>query len=155
MSTDYTDLIAQLRNARIQAQSMLDAADAIEALQAECDQLTETQRKFGVMMHEVMEERDQARDQLHTCHPDCSQAGCVNRRLREELAAAQEDAARYRWIRGNVKEELVRPEYINSELPDLRTQWAFPFLYCSGPVGGYQSLDAAIDAAMTQEKRDE
>jgi hypothetical protein len=35
----------------------------------------------------LVQERDMLRDQLHTCGPDCSKAGCVNRRLREERDA--------------------------------------------------------------------
>jgi hypothetical protein len=44
--------------------------------------------------------------QIHSCHPDCARDGCVNARLRLDLARVLEerdalkvDAARYRWMR--------------------------------------------------------
>jgi len=59
-----------------------------------------------------------------------------NTRLREELAAAQEDAARYRWLRENLD---------NTE--------AFEGLYeYPGDIPTAEEFDAAIDAAAEGEK---
>lgn len=47
-------------------------------------------------------DNEQARD-IHSCHPNCSREGCVNRRLRAELAAAiaackaKDEALRHLW----------------------------------------------------------
>lgn len=60
-----------------------------------------------------------------------------------------QDAARYRWLREHAKEELVRPETLDSEFPDMRTHWVLPALIAYGPVGGpTRTLDEAIDAAL-------
>ena len=42
-------------------------------------------------------ERDQLVNDVHSCHPDCAKAGCVNRRLREvlrEYVAAADNSVR-------------------------------------------------------------
>lgn len=58
------------------------------------------------------------------------------------------DAARFRWLKENAKEVLLRPQYAGSEFPDMRTCWQFPVLMCSGAVGGYVEVDRAIDILM-------
>lgn len=87
MSTDTKDLVQRLRtlsrdlidvNSRRQAVewcantdgAMLTAADTIERLTTELA-------------------NERARD-IHSCHADCTRAGCVNRRLRAELSEAHE-----------------------------------------------------------------
>lgn len=55
-------------------------------------------------------------------------------RLREELAAAQEDAARYRWLRENLD---------NTEA--LEELYEYP-----GDIPTAEEFDAAIDAAMKE-----
>lgn len=66
-----------------------------------------------------------------------------------EVTAWKRDVARYRWLRDHAKEELVRPETLNSELPDMRTHWVLPMLIAYGPFGGpTRTLDEAIDDAL-------
>jgi len=36
---------------------------------------------------------------IHSCHANCTRSGCVNARLREEIAALRADAERYLWLR--------------------------------------------------------
>ena len=50
-------------------------------------------------------ERDTLRDQIHTCGPTCSKAGCVNRRLSDEIEQLRADAERL-----NVLESLHQSE---------------------------------------------
>ena len=42
-------------------------------------------------------DNEQARD-IHSCHPNCSRVGCVNRRLRAELAAEQAKNVKLREV---------------------------------------------------------
>lgn len=58
-----------------------------------------------------------------------------NARLREELAAAQADAARYRWLRENLD---------NTEA--LEELYEYP-----GDIPTAEEFDAAIDVAMKEE----
>jgi chromosome segregation ATPase len=54
-------------------------------------QLVSMLRKTGQALDACTAERDRLRDQLHTCGPDCTKAGCVNRRLRDEIAGWKAD----------------------------------------------------------------
>jgi hypothetical protein len=62
-----TDITTRLRSIYVSegANYVQEAADLIECLRAE--------RKALV-------------NDVHSCHPDCAKAGCVNRRLRERVA---------------------------------------------------------------------
>jgi hypothetical protein len=62
-----TDITTRLRSIYVSegANYVTEAADLIECLRAE--------RKALV-------------NDVHSCHPDCAKAGCVNRRLRERVA---------------------------------------------------------------------
>ena len=65
----------------------------------------------------------------------CWKAEAENARLREELAAAQADAARYRWLRENLD---------NTEA--LEELYEYP-----GDIPTAEEFDAAIDNAMQEE----
>ena len=65
----------------------------------------------------------------------CWKAEAENARLREELAAAQADAARYRWLRENLD---------NTEA--LEELYEYP-----GDIPTAEEFDAAIDVAMKEE----
>jgi len=67
---------------------MTTTAQLISNLQAE---IAELKREL---------ENERARD-VHSCGPNCTRDGCVNRRLREENEALRKDADRYRWLREN------------------------------------------------------
>lgn len=75
-----------------------EAADALEAMQAD----------------------------IHSCHPNCPKAGCVNERLRAEVEALRADAERYRWLKH-------RPDWLG---------WDHDFR----PDEVEREIDAAIDA---------
>ena len=60
-----------------------------------------------------------------------------NARLREELAAAQADAARYRWLRENL-DNTEAPEELYEYLGDIPTA---------------EEFDAAIDSAIKEEEK--
>ena len=62
-----TDITERLRRLYVQdgTNYVQEAANAIEQLRAERDQLV---------------------NDVHSCHPNCFKAGCVNRRLRERVA---------------------------------------------------------------------
>lgn len=70
----HEDLIRRLRNrSATQPENFgLDeeAADALEAMQAD----------------------------IHSCHPNCARAGCVNERLRAEVEALRADAERWKAL---------------------------------------------------------
>jgi hypothetical protein len=63
---DMTDITERLRRLYVQdgTNYVQEAADLIEKLRAERDQLV---------------------NDVHSCHADCTRAGCVNRRLRERV----------------------------------------------------------------------
>lgn len=72
---------------------------------------------------------------IHSCHNDCTRAGCVNARLRLDLAQAlmdreeaRKDARRYQWLRD-------KGDSTWTPLADLM------------PAGA-EGIDAAIDAAI-------
>ena len=75
--------------------------------------------------------------------------------LRAENARLKADAELFCGLRKLVREVLVR-HTPNPEMHDSRTKWELPFMYCSGPVGGYTTFDEAvreaIDAAMKEAK---
>jgi len=78
-------------------------------------------------------ENERARD-VHSCGPNCTRDGCVNRRLREENETLRKDADRYRWLREN----------------DFETEG---ILQINWHTRDYEhliqdDLDAAIDAAI-------
>lgn len=65
------------------------------------------------------------------------------------------DAARYRWLRANTKEEPLRPAAYGSELaPDMRLKHSFPTLVSYDAIGQQISLDAAIDAALSSDTQE-
>ena len=74
-----TDITTRLRSIYVAEGSnyVQEAADLIECLRAE--------RKALV-------------NDVHSCHPNCSKAGCVNRRLREALQGLLDDITEYQTI---------------------------------------------------------
>jgi hypothetical protein len=64
---------------------------------------------------------------------------------RDALAA---DAARYRWLRDQAREELLRPDTLGSEFADMRTHYKFPTVMAYAPYAGNISMDESIDAAI-------
>ena len=63
------------------------------------------------------------------------------------------DAERYRGLKALAKECLLRPSAARAEiLPDMRTHWQLPTLMCSGPVGGFNGFDEAVDAALAAQR---
>lgn len=117
--SDYTYLPKCLREGDETRANILAAADAIEAL-------LETQRKFGLTMHAVMEERDRLREYQDILVRERNEAWAERDRLRGALAATQEDTARYRYLRAGIAER--------------------------GSLNDTQA-DAAIDAAMAKEQK--
>lgn len=60
--------------------------------------------------------------------------------------SVREDAARYRCLKSQSKEQLLNPRGAASEFcADMRTHWKLPVLMCSGPIGGYLSFDDSVD----------
>jgi hypothetical protein len=66
----------------------------LEELRSAVETLVQERHKRGVLAiangikaESLVQELDKLRDRIHTCGPDCSKAGCVNRRLREERDA--------------------------------------------------------------------
>ena len=87
MSTDTKDLVQRLR--LLQAEQLHGEA----SLYAECADTIER------LTTELANERARG---IHFCHADCTRDGCVNRRLRDELAAlraslAKEPAPVHQW----------------------------------------------------------
>ena len=74
-----TDITERLRRLYVQdgTNYVQEAADLIVCLRAE--------RKALV-------------NDVHSCHPNCSKAGCVNRRLREALQGLLDDITEYHTI---------------------------------------------------------
>ena len=74
-----TDITERLRRLYVQdgTNYVQEAADLIVCLRAE--------RKALV-------------NDVHSCHPNCSKAGCVNRRLREALQGLLDDITEYQTI---------------------------------------------------------
>jgi len=75
-----TDITERLRSIYVAegANYVQEAADLIECLRAERDQLV---------------------NDVHSCGPECTKAGCVNRRLREALTGVMANC-RYSCIQG-------------------------------------------------------
>jgi hypothetical protein len=71
-------------------------------------------------------------------------------------ADQERDAARYRWLRDNIKETPLRPaSYGAEQFPDMRLKYVLPDLVSWTPATGQIALDAAIDAAMSPERGQE
>lgn len=71
----------------------------------------------------------------------------------DELALLVEDAARYRWIRDNVKEAILNPKAFNSEImPDTRLKYELPVLISLTCVNEPVSFDDAVDLARNTTK---
>jgi hypothetical protein len=66
---------------------MMDRKKAADLAYAEGYRLGSASRDAEVAELKRELDNEQARD-IHSCHPNCSREGCVNRRLRAELAAA-------------------------------------------------------------------
>lgn len=139
--SSHADLIARLRADIVLGSEITEAADAIEAMQAECDRLRGHIEDIVADSKRDMDRLREERDALSSAATSW-QAECWQTReelkysedgatwLAAELAAAQKDAERYRWIRDNCE---VLDVVSNREIDS----------------------DSAIDAAMAQEKRDE
>lgn len=117
--SDYAELVARLRSINPRALYSAiskDAADAIEALLKRAE--------LADSMHDVaVRERNYER--------------AIADRLREELATAQKDADRYRWLRDNSVRELT-------DFGDLGILFSCDFT-------NWNDVDAAIDAAMQED----
>lgn len=91
--SDYKDLIALLRDKRERFIFQGDSpyawmlSNTIESLQAE---------------------NEQRRNQLHTCHPDCSKAGCVNGRLRRDIERLRKEKTAAEELGNSYLEEIDR-----------------------------------------------
>lgn len=71
----------------------------------------------------------------------------------DQLAAAERDAERYRWLRDATGETPIRPAAFNSEImPDIRLKFDFPTLVSYNCIGVQYTLDEAIDAAIAAQK---
>ena len=77
---DMTDITERLRRIYVSegANYVQEAANEIQRLRAERDMwkdtVTQRDRQILGLVNDV-----------HSCHPDCAKAGCVNRRLRERV----------------------------------------------------------------------
>jgi len=120
MSQDYTDLIARLRSHIAGKASPYEAADAIDALVAERDEL-----------------RKCLDDWLYANGPN----GWINT-LRSERDAAVADAERWRYLRSHCT-------FVDHELRSLGELIVPPIRrwYHDTNFTQYDTLDAAIDAA--------
>ena len=75
--------------------------------------------------------------------------------MRERWAAAMAaivpgavlERRRYRRLRDMASETLVDPRNSHADLIDTRTEWRLPTLICSGPIGGFNTFDEAVDIA--------
>lgn len=66
-----------------------------------------------------------------------------------DAGEVEKDAARYRYLRTNCKEEPLRPASYGSEIaPDMRLKHSFPVLVSYDSIGQQITLDSAIDAAI-------
>jgi len=71
--------------------------------------------------------------------------------LRQRLEVAERDAARYQWLRDNVEQVYARPR---TEIAcDWGMKWQIkPYLVAVSAVATDVTFDAAIDAAMKEQK---
>ena len=71
--------------------ALLDVMDSkvpvFKRIQSERDEYARLYENALKREFALQQERDRLRDQIHTCGPTCSKAGCVNRRLREAAQA--------------------------------------------------------------------
>lgn len=68
------------------AESIQAKHDYIRAVISERDQLKDEMEDQGPYINKLRDEIAGLRDHIHTCGPTCVKAGCVNSRLRKELA---------------------------------------------------------------------
>jgi hypothetical protein len=80
-----TDITTRLRRLYVKAGTnyawhAADLIDNLRSKQARADQY------HAAELADITAERDALVNDVHSCHPDCAKAGCVNRRLRERVA---------------------------------------------------------------------
>jgi predicted trehalose synthase len=80
-----TDITERLRSIYVAegANYVQEAADTIERLRAESDR---AKQYHAAELADVIAERDQLVNDVHSCHDNCTKAGCVNQRLQARVA---------------------------------------------------------------------
>ena len=147
------DLPSQLRDDAIghaprRAERLLAAADEIERLRRE---LAEVQTKYGLLSSAINESTDE-------CGPDCDDYGHGDKcpsldperwlidqqatieGLRRELAEAERDALRYRWLMADL------------DAPSVTGRFSRVYRQWSGEDGA-AGFTAVLDAAMQEDER--
>ena len=103
-----TDLIQRLRRkAEFLATSTQRYESDTQCRAAEYAEAANELERQSDAIQRLWKERDELRDALagdiHSCHPGCNRAGCVNQRLRAEVEAKRADAAAFLKLRAFVQ----------------------------------------------------
>ena len=150
MSTDTKALAERLR-AYVETEHYMAAEGLCAEAADELERLT-TQNETGwAEVERLARERDRLTTELanerangvHTCNPGCDRSGCVNRRLRGELAALRE-----RLEAAEKDAERLAFSYFGEPKNDSLIELQMRFLTgCAKPT--MDEVRAAIDAAMS------
>jgi Fe-S cluster assembly scaffold protein SufB len=102
---DMTDITERLRSIYVAEGTnyVQEAADLIDKLRAELDRAKE---HHAAELADITAERDQLVNDVHSCHNNCTKAGCVNRRLRDALQGLFDVDMEY-FLMGDGKDDQV------------------------------------------------